>query len=286
MISPTQSDLLFNLVGKQRVHRLHDVLARLPGVALGSGHEGRLGDQRDGIALRVESDESVQIWHEIDRSMLAEEALAICGQLPGSLRIAHLQQRCILTAEIPTQSESQLLDSLAEIRQGVDDVRSASPCRDEQREPIGDDVVEKALAESNLSKDDVVRCEWGWELQVRMMGDVVGVRLTTGGRGLRLHRKLLDGAALDGAVGEFSRCAAALQALRLNAQLRFARLAIDGSALVVESRLHRRLAEGKFITHAARAVAVAHQHAGPSIEILAREGEVAKRFVELFGISQ
>jgi hypothetical protein len=274
---PDDLDLLRRYVGANRGHQVRGLITGIPGVSLSDGHEGKLAVGERRVLFRVVSEDHVEIFDPVDRPPAADEALALHGRLPGNLRFACVAGRSVLLAEVPLDGPPQLLESLEEIRRGIARALGDGDPEDIGGEPVSADVVEKALGESGLKKDDIVRLERRWEVRLRIRGEVVSVFLTAESAGVRLRCKVL--AALADAC---DRQALGMHALRANAQLRFARLATSDDALVTETRLHRGLVQGRFVAMAARAVAVAHVHTRVAMEILARDAGVAKSFKHMF----
>ena len=110
------------------------------------------------------------------------------------------------------------------------------------------------------------------------MTGAVPVQIAIEGRLLRFSRT---------AVAELPEGASALavadQALRFNGQLRQARLALAGSRLVVESRLHDGQLKPAWMARASHAVACGWQYVRPPLCILTEQEDVAASYAAMFG---
>jgi len=297
-----------------RGRRLRKKLADVPGLELERGHRGvyRRGDvavdvrveQADRIALRVPLPRAAAPPSPID-------ALVTTGGLAGNLRFARdprAEHGWALVADTQLNGVVHLTGTLAEVaadagrvlagpvREG-DTAAPADPARgDEARIDAACDArLEEAIGALGWPDDAIVRAEAGWELRPRFQrrreAAVVPVHVAPGRGGLRVHRTLLarrpDAPAAphgpvgpEGPAGDDPRAMALAElALRLNACVRLARLALDGPALVVETHLRDELVTATWLREAARAVAAASAFCRPSVALLAREHGVAGVFL-------
>jgi hypothetical protein len=123
----------------------------------------------------------------------------------------------------------------------------------------------------------VVRSGDVWELRPRVDGQPIPVRAAIEHDEVRVQRVVLDG--LRGGCASLP---VADQALRLNAQLRHARLASDGSQIVAEARLHSGLVSPFWLSLASRAVAVAERHSRTVLQILHQQEGIAQHYSHMF----
>jgi hypothetical protein len=141
------------------------------------------------------------------------------------------------------------------------------------------EVLQVALAGLSWAEDGVVEQEDGWELRPRLRGKVVPVTMTIEPEGLRLSRTVLQ--QMPEANTAEAR-AVADQAVRINARLRYARLAVSSGQLVAEARLDPRLIQSGWIESTACAVAVAARHATTPLRLLAEQRAIANPYITTF----
>ncbi len=104
--------------------------------------------------------------------------------------------------------------------------------------------------------------------------------MTIDPKGLRLSRVVLHEMP---AAGTPAAQAVADRAVRINGQLRLARLAVDDGRLVAEARLGPWLIQPGWLATTACAVAVAARYAAPFLRLLAEQPAVADTYIAMHG---
>jgi hypothetical protein len=182
-----------------------------------------------------------------------------------------------VVADTRLDGELHLTSSFREIGEGFHGAlqRSWQPRRS-RAEVIPPEKVQDALDKAGLEEEAVVRLDNGWELRPRICGEVMAVQLAIEGHDLRISRVVVTGCLSR------SEPAVAFQALCFNSCLRHARLACTGDTVAAETRLHAGLVDPSWLAHATRAVGTAAHYCQTTLEILARQTEVARHFEQMF----
>ncbi len=150
--------------------------------------------------------------------------------LPSNLRFALNQQQLQLVADIRGDDPPQLLDEIATAAQFA--LAQQTPERESSECDLDKQEVNELLHSLSRHEELLVGLEEGWEYRPRVRGQPIAVKLNIRGRHLRCHRAVVQLRA----DGESNR-AAAIEALRFNAQVKHARLALNESRLVAETCL-------------------------------------------------
>jgi hypothetical protein len=256
--------------------RLRRALSNVGGLTFKNAHEGEFKVGPYSARVRLEPDDRLRVLREIESPPPPREALEINAHLPGNVRFAATGGRMALLADTRLDGQLHLTSSLGEIGEGFRGALQRRPRPRRKARPITPESVQDALDKTGLCEDAIVRLDDGWELRPRIRGEVTPVRLAIEGQRLRIGRVVVTGCSLESALF------VAWQALCSNARLRHARLAARGEAVLAETCLHAGLIESEWLAHAVRAVATAAHHTGVSLEILARDPEVARRFGSMF----
>ena len=259
-------------------------LANLKDVHFTGGYKGILTLGEAVAELRLGVDGDIDIRADAKMSPSAVDALQSMGQLPGNLRYIRDQAGMALLADTQIDGEAHLPETFLSIRSGM--IRelqgdtAADP--DPLQPPVERETVQEALAGLPWDDDGVVEQEDRWELRPRLRGDAVPVRMTIDPEGLRLSRVVLHEMP---AAGTPAALAVADQAVRINARLRLARLAVSDGRLVAETRLGPWLIQPGWLATTACAVAVAARYAAPFLRLLAEQPAVADTYIAMSGSS-
>jgi hypothetical protein len=266
----------FECAPTDRGARIRRLLSKVDGLSLENGFEGRFTVGPHWARLRIEPDHSLRVVHEVEAPRPPSEALKANLCLPGNVRFALVSGRMFAVADTQLDGELHLASSFREIGRGLCGAIERPPQSRRRGKPIEPEKVQDALDKGNWGEDAVVRLEDGWELRPRIRGETTPVRMAVEGQAVRICRVVVA------ACHNQSESAVALQALCFNAQLRHARLAWEGEAVVAETRLHAGLINAAWLGPAARAVATATCHTRTTLEILARQANVTRHFEEMF----
>lgn len=259
-------------------------LANLKDVHFTGGYKGVLTLGEAVAELRLGVDGDIDIRADAKMSPSAVDALQSMGQLPGNLRYIRDQAGMALLADTQIDGEAHLPETFLSIRSGM--IRelqgdtAADP--DPLQPPVERETVQEALAGLPWDDDGVVEQEDRWELRPRLRGDAVPVRMTIDPEGLRLSRVVLHEMPAAGTPAEL---AVADQAVRINARLRLARLAVSDGRLVAETRLGPWLIQPGWLATTACAVAVAARYAAPFLRLLAEQPAVVDMYIAMSGSS-
>jgi hypothetical protein len=243
-----------------------------------SGFRGHLAGTA--VALRVESADCVRLERRLEGAAGGLAALERGATLPGNARLALDARGLLLVADAHLEDDD---DAAEVLRAAVAALAPDAPGA--ARPPVGAgeraprlelDHVTRGLRERPPAGEDVVQREDGWEIRPRLHGVVFPVRATLLEGALHLRSPVLEGLP-DG-------CAAAVAdlALRLNARLRHARLALRGGRLDAEALLDAGLVRGPRIAAAARALAAATSVARRPLSILTASPDVAQGYARIF----
>ena len=201
----------------------------IPGLTLVDGFRGWLDCGAPRASVRLDSPEmlSVRLPVSVSEPVCA---LAKNAELPGNIRFAQARdRRHLLLADVPLGAVADVAAAIDDVRRGLGSaVRGVRPAvaRCDQQDAGDNQQVRAVLDRMAWSRDSVVDQAGGWELRPRLCGRVCALRLEAVGRSeLRLHRVV----CLEWPASSTARTAAcADQALRLNCQLRLARVAVCG----------------------------------------------------------
>lgn len=255
------------------------------------GFQGRLKCGRALAIMRIESGDWIRVHLHLGPPPLPPlEALAAGALLPGNVRFAFSGGASYLVGDSRLDGMDHLPASLGEIRRALSRKgRVPSSGRGSPSGPgphwtgpvwdgpaIDEGKVQAILDDLPFGEGAVVRLEDGWELRPRLGGEPQPLRATIDGGGLRLHRAL-PWDRPEGPAAE----AVALEALRINGDLRLARLALGDDGLVVETRLHAGLLDAQWVAFATRAVCHAYRHALLPLGVLHADPRVAAAYLRL-----
>ncbi len=256
-------------------------LAKVAGVNFAGGHRGtvRLGKADAQLTLGANGGISIRTDIALPSSLVT--ALGATSQFPGNLRYTKNRLGGALVADTQVDGEAHLPHTFGSIRQAMMHAlqRKAHAKHVPSAHAVDREVLQVALAELPWAEDGVVEQEDGWELRPRLRGKVVPVTMTIEPEGLRLSRTVLQQMP---EAGTAEAQAAADQAVRINARLRYARLAVSSGQLVAEARLDSRLIQSGWIESTACAVAVAARHATTPLRLLAEQPAIANTYITTF----
>jgi hypothetical protein len=139
-------------------------------------------------------------------------------------------------------------------------------------------MLSRAVDQLAWPEEAIVRHDESCELRPNFVGRAVPVQVTLAGGRIDIRRTVLAAGPTDDAVLQ--------QALRYNACIRHARLALRDGNLVVETQLHAQQATGSWLGFASRAVACASRHVEASLRLLAQQPDVAAMYLRVFPIAQ
>jgi hypothetical protein len=271
------------------------------------GYRGRLKCGRAVADVRIEPGDWIRVHLALGSFPLPpRDALAAGAVLPGNVRFAFRGGAACLVGDSRLDGMAHLPASLGEIRRalsrrgrgsllprqssgGAGSTRSGAgragaarfeACRSGAgRAEAGLDAgkVQEILEDLPFGEDAVVRLEGGWELRPRLGEEPQPIRATIEAGGFRLSRAF-PWDPPEGPAAE----AVALEALRINDEIRFARLALDGGGLVAEATLHAGILDAPWVALAARAVCHAYRHALLPLGVL-HEPPVAAAYLRVHG---
>jgi hypothetical protein len=273
MTCATELELDFHATAMRE--RTLAVLAAVDGLRLTGEDAGELSIGSHRARVRFGALDAVHVTCDVPNSPAGEAALATNLDLPGSLRFAIARGRMQLRADTEWNNDAELAATLAQIRDGIGQAIGLAELPPQPL--IETQAVEAAVHRLPWEDDAVVQLENGWELRPRIVGQPVAVRMSVEAARLRFQRVVL------GRLAEGSpRDVLAAEALRINATIKHARLAATGTQVVAECCLHAGQLDGRWLQHAARAVAAASVRASLPLEILAAEDEVAAQYANVF----
>ena len=258
------------------LERLRRELSVTPGVSMSATDGGEFFLNGRSVRFGVEAGGLLELSCELSPSPPPWKALAAHAALPGSMRYAETSHGACLLAEVELASPANLQSVVKRFGDGAR-LASRRGLARKATSPPPVAHVQKLLADSGLPPDDIVEMEKGWELYSRIRGEKVAVQMSIVEGGLRVWRSVLT--QVQGGV---CRRAIASQALRLNAQVRRARLMRSGDAVSAEVWIETSTTDGPCLASSARAVAVAYLHSRGVLEILNRETDIAARYEQLF----
>ena len=277
-----QTDVMLQSLPRRK-HR-HDparALGKVDGVMYFGGHQGMVSLDDDAAELRVGVDGSIRLRADVALSARPLEVLRATHQMPGNRRFARDRQGGALVADTRIDGATHLPQTLGSLRSAM--LRTLHSRADAAAEvapdPVEHGAVREALAGLPWAGEGVVEQDDGWELRPRLRGDAVPVRMMIEPSGLWFGRVVLHQLP----AADTSACGAvADQAVRINACLRHARLAVADGRLVAEARLDAWLIQPDWLATAARAVAVAARHAATTLRLLAEQPAVADTYIMMF----
>jgi len=272
-----------NLLPGLRSGRLSAALGSIPGLKLTSACDGNLivGDRV--ARCQWETNDAIRVSLDIDQPIAELAALRTTHDLPGNLRFARCDQDGLsLLADTQVNGRSHLPETFRGLQQGMlEALFDKKPPANGDVVPLGQSDVDAALHKCDWGEETLVSQETGWEVRPRRRGQAVPVKIAIAGRHLRFSRTAVKKLP----VVEEAAFAVIHQALRLNAQLLQARVAMADDCLKVETMLHAGQLEPAWIRGAAHAVAFAWQHVRPPLCVLAQQKDVAASYVSMFGCS-
>ncbi len=243
------------------------------------GHEGTLSSGGLRGIVRFEPGDHISVTARAP--LLSDHAAALrqTHDLPGNLRFAHGQDGTVLLADTLRDGSLHLEGTFRQILRGFEELGrcahgaggAQAPALDAPAVPPrfeGQDAAE--LRGLLLRRDDGV-----FELRPALGQEVVPVELRLDAAGARLERCVLR-------APEECLDVIALQALRLNAELCEARLALRDSEVLAETRLHPGQLRASWLLRAAQAVAAAFGHARATLCFLAEDNGISALFRDLF----
>lgn len=266
----------------------------------------RAGEVR--ASVRVEHGGWLRVCQPLAGAVRAEELLVATGALPGNVRYAGPRGARVLLAdtwlagesrlegESSSEGEAHLARSLERILAGLQAglrsggggidgagrVRSSSRGRrEESAPPLAFPALESAIAALGWDPSAVVRLQESWELRPRLEGAPQPVRAELAGARLHLQRCLARAEQLERLPARSLQALAEL-ALRLNEQLRLARLVRAADGLRVEAHLHAEELAPAHLARAVRAVAAASVHARLPLALLSEHERVARHYADAF----
>ncbi len=263
-------------------NRRRAALAAVPGLTMRDGHRGVYKTQGVEALVTTESDP----WLRVSAPAPAPETLAQAAEinacLPGNVHFCRERGKLTLAADTQFDGEAHLPQTFLEIGAGMVKAHGLSAKEQSavETEAVEAKLVQQALDALGWDESQIVKheSESTWELRPRLRGKPRPVRAELDGAALRLSRTVAP------RVPDEARESVALEALRLNAQVRFARYCLTGGGLVVEARLHAGLLGPEWLTTAALAVAVAANHAA-ALKLLIEDDTTRRWHGRVFALS-
>ena len=279
----TKNPQLLSLLNRDGPHggAERSALNGLSGVTMHSQYEGVLVAHDLEALLGVEPGGFVAVTVAVTKVLRSSDLLRSNRDLQGNVRFAHGAGGLTLLADTCLDRSVDLAPTFDEIRQGL--LRAQAPGRTvlfRRESALDPNAVQQLLEQfedSGLAEAPLRLGDDQWELRLHLERVVVPLVLRVEPDGLRLQRFV---------VGTNERSdsyhALATQALRLNAELREARLSISGTGIVAETRLHPDQLQIERLARAAQAVASAWHHAQATLRILAEQEDLSLLFCRMF----
>jgi hypothetical protein len=256
-------------------------LSKVGGVDFSGGYRGTVALGGAVAELELAADSGIRIRADFPLPLSPANALEATSTFPGNLRFARDRGCGELVADTLVDGEAHLPHTLGAIRGAITRALKGEigPEDDLSALPADRDVVRKALTDLPWAKDGVVEQDNSWELRPRLRGEAVPVAMALVSGGLCLSRTVLH--CLPEASTTAAR-AVSDQAVRINARLRHARLAVRNGRLIAEARLGPGQVRSDWLDSTARAVAVTARHAVTPLRLLASQAAVANTYVAIF----
>lgn len=265
MVMPNPTKLCFSLN-----HVPHHVdLAVVPGLTPSSDYQWHWVLKEWTAKVTAEPDGTLHVELGLPGLPAVPRATEHNRRLPGNLRFALRGRHTLLLADTIIDGQQHLPQTLAALASGILAAAEGRPLRS-SAQGIGKQHVESAIQAVDWRDEQVVDIAEGWELRPRIRGCAVPVKATIDGSELRLYRTIssqVKATSVQHVIGE--------QALRLNAQLKHARLAFREGAWCAETRLHGEQLSATWLEHAAWAVAAAYRTSTDVLTVLNENEELA-----------
>jgi hypothetical protein len=262
----------------QRGEQSATALAQVRGLKLKDAHRGVLACGESKAEVHLEPGDSIRVRLAVDEPPSPLAALAATHDLPGNVRYAAVRQGMALMADTALDGHAHLERTFLEIVSGLQQAGGKTGKKRRDTEPVDPDSARQAIAELKWGDEAAVQRPDGWELRPRFQGEALPVQAALDAGRLRLWRVVVphlpQAPAADAVAG---------QALRFNAQVRLARLALYEGQFVAETCLHLGLTTPCWLATAAQAVAAAAQHTQPTLRLLAEDTLVAAQYAAMFG---
>jgi hypothetical protein len=256
-----------------RTGRLAASFAAVRGLSMTNDFEGTVPFAGATGTVRIEPGERVAFSVDGNGTLNGLTAAAAARRtalLPANLRITRDGPHTRVVGETLVDGRAHLPASLRTLLGGARIAlrqREPAPPRNVAVSKAEHDALGTAVARLGWDDGAIVERDDGWELRPLVGGHVRPVEVRAEPGGSRLSHTLLP------IVPEAVREIVCDFALRTNARIRLARIALDGESLVAEARLHGDLAREPFwIAETARAVASAALEAD-AVRLLADERE-------------
>jgi hypothetical protein len=262
----------------RRADQTRSALDGLAGVKWTSSHEAMMKAGSRQAHATLLADDSISFRLPTPLPDTPSQALSITTTLPGNVRFALLAGGPGLAADTRLDGHAHLADSFGEVRDGLLLALGKKPKDELAPQAATPELVARAVDQLDWPEEAIVEHEGSWELRPNVEGRAVAVQLTLAAGHIDLRRSVL-------AIGPGDE-AALWQALRYNACIRHARLAVRDTNLVVEAQLHGGQASGSWLGFAARAVACASRHVEASLRLLAQDAAVAAMYLRVFPVAQ
>jgi hypothetical protein len=278
---------LTQLTDTGAVQSVHAALAKVRGLVMDTPFSGSLRFGNRKASLRLETEDNLHVAWQLRSPMTPDVCpLSVNHLLAGNARIAIGRRGPLILADTQVNGQAHLPSTLAHIQASLRcaaDVTSGkqpAPPTAGRSTSISAAQLETLVAELGWEQDAVVRLADGWDLRPRLHHDVVPVSMAPLGTGLRLSRVVLTNAPEQ--PGD-RRSAVLDHAVRTNARLRGARLAMCDGNIVAETCLHTDQLHGKWLRDAVYAVATAAHVARPGLRILVDQPAVAEAYMATVG---
>jgi hypothetical protein len=266
-------EIATHLLGRRP--KVRDALSKAAGVRWDEAHRGHFDVA--GRAACVTLDSADWIGLRMPLEQISDVAcLELTHALPGNLRVTAKGKALELEADIFLDGQAHLPQSISEVVSGMS--QATGQPQSEAMPPATDEMLASAIERLEWSAEPAVKLDAGYELRPRVAGAPVPVRLSIDGGAVLAEQVVLGHWPNPPACD-----AVALEALRLNGELRMARLAIRRAQVVCQMRLHGGLVQPRWLAMVAQAVAVCgHRCQGP-LKLLAGQAQVAKCYWAMFG---
>lgn len=258
-------------------------LSKIPGLQFRDGYRGEFSVGSQPAQVHLDPSDAIRIQMSVALPHPATATLTTNGRLPGNVRFARLDTGGALLADTQIDGVLHLATTFQQIRDGFQLALGRKKPAGRERSPfvpLENRQVQEALNQLKWEPDSIVVTDDAWELRPRVDAESVAVALQLDSEtgDLCFRRTVL---ACLPTIETPQALACDDQALRLNAQLRWVRLARRNNQLVCEARLHPGLLQPAWLALTARAVAVACRHAQPPLRVLVDQESVAQTYLHV-----
>lgn len=277
-MSTKPSALHHRLPGHRKSTELREVMSRA-GIDSNDSGRGQMTDKEFVADVTLQPDDFLTVRASAGRMFEPLAALERSGELPGNARLAFGGNGWQLAAETRVNGLAHLPASLQEIRSAFRHGLTGHASSAKRDSPDVDPTVavHRTIKDAGWSEEQIVETNKGWEMQPRLAGETVPVKLRICGNNAQILCSVLSSLPSDTVIVR----PLAHQASLFNGRLRFARLSVVGDRLIAETHLRAELINASWLAFAARAVASVTRSVTPIMKLIAHERSVADHYTAL-----